>query len=1261
MTNKKNTANHGNPIPYVAGLLTFVLVFILLALLVKQQYDIFQQARQRELQYAGAIVKQKMLWVREAAAAAEEAVCAALKSTNFEGDFQKLAPPILKLSPTVDAIAVVKGAILTDVYPVKGNEELVGHHIFESEFANADFQGASGKNLIFKGPYELRNGEEILFSTKPIHNGSSFWGLAVAIVKISKLQHFLNDYRSSDERFLFRIYQEKESTDATLNGGDTFIVPNSEIAIIRLAQNNWVIEAKFTTKESFAESPVLLLVLAGVAATISGLAVWWLAMRPLHHKKRAEFNELTLAGVFESSAVGMAIIALNGYFQKTNPAFCRILGYTAAELKEKAIMQITHPDDVPALMTFMRKAIAGTQTNYHNEERRIRKDGSVIWVVFNILLIRDTDGNPLHFVCQIEDITERKRITDQLAEREEQLRLFNEYTPASQVMLDREMRYITMSNRYKAEYNLTHIPSEDLVGTFIYDSWEGFPERWKQVNLRAMQGNIERCDEESYIGTDGQLRWITYEVRPWHQANGEIGGIIVFSEDITKTKEAELRFRALVEKSMVGVYIIQSNTIIYANPRMAEIFGYTVEEMTGMNVGNLMFPEDREELTRILASDGSGQTDTVNFDAQGLTKSGQKIWVKTFGSNFTYKGAPARIGSLIDISLRRNAEAEIKERISQLEAITDNISDVVIYQLKRERSGQRKYLFLSKGIERFTGLSPKESLTQQHNFHKFFHKDDLPRLYAAEDMSFETLTPIQHEFRCFTFTGEELAVTLTAVPRLTDDDAVIWDGIFTDVTGIKRAQQDLQDRNTEIQERVKELNCLYNISRYAADPSLSEIEILQKATDILPTAYRYHGSACARIRYAEMVFYSENFKATEWHLMAYMQVDGHAIGTVEVFYSTPVPEPDAGEDLFLDEEKLLLKSVAEILSGLIERRTAHIELLESEQKFRSLVEQSLVGVVIIHGSRFMYVNAGFENIIGYDRKDLLNKLQIQQVVHEDDIPLLQKLNTVSRTASKPLPVIMKLIRATGEIRYAEIISNPIYYQEKPAAIAIVIDITNRVLEEQRINQAVINAQEQERFQIGMELHDNINQMLTVSNIYLDLTSRRVKDNEAATAMLQQIKDYIANVNAEIRRLSHRLAPALNTQTSLSEKIDSLVKNFDFNKHHIQLDVNIEENKDEPYSEELQLTVYRILQEQCSNILKYAQASLITINLKKTDNKLVLEISDDGQGFDLEARKDGIGLTNIARRAVSLGGKTEIISSPGNGCQVIVNIPLHAKD
>jgi len=337
------------------------------------------------------------------------------------------------------------------------------------------------------------------------------------------------------------------------------------------------------------------------------------------------------------------------------------------------------------------------------------------------------------------------------------------------------------------------------------------------------------------------------------------------------------------------------------------------------------------------------------------------------------------------------------------------------------------------------------------------------------------------------------------------------------------------------------------------------------------------------------------------------------------------------------------------------QKKAQIALVQSEEKFRSLVEQSLVGVYIMQEEKFIYVNPGFEKIMGYSI-DELRKTSFDQWIYEEDIEKIKE-NYLSRiSGEKPTDqYTFRAVRRDGGLLYIEAIVSKIIYGSRPAVIGTIVDITDHVEEEKRIGKAVNDAQEKERMQIGMELHDNVKQIMAASMINLDFLTNRLGDQKVTKEILNKVIGYIREAMDELRKLSHQLAPSIDSTIPLEEKIEILVNTMNA-ANRLKVYYRLDEFK-QPVSDDVQLTLYRILQEQFNNILKYAKASSVFISVRHYGDNIQLSIKDDGEGFNLSAKKNGIGFENIKRRVQVLDGQVKIFSAPGNGCEVNVQIPF----
>ena len=204
--------------------------------------------------------------------------------------------------------------------------------------------------------------------------------------------------------------------------------------------------------------------------------------------------------------------------------------------------------------------------------------------------------------------------------------------------------------------------------------------------------------------------------------------------------------------------------------------------------------------------------------------------------------------------------------------------------------------------------------------------------------------------------------------------------------------------------------------------------------------------------------------------------------------------------------------------------------------------------------------------------------------------------------------------------------------------------TQKLKYKTELAQGVIRAQESERKKLGEELHDNINQLLGVVKLYLDQAQA---DPSMKDALLRQSSVYLMQAIEEIRNISKSLMPPTLKDIGLLDSIEELIRSIT-TTGKLEIDFQTEHFNDENLSDEIQLLIYRILQEQFNNILRHAKAKKVLVKLKCDHDIVTISIKDDGRGADPTVKSEGIGLNNIRSRLEVYNGNMKVETKPGEG-------------
>ena len=538
------------------------------------------------------------------------------------------------------------------------------------------------------------------------------------------------------------------------------------------------------------------------------------------------------------------------------------------------------------------------------------------------------------------------------------LQLFIRYAPVGIAMFNREMEYVAVSQRWVDQYALDSI--ESTLNRCHYDIFPEIPEHWKQVHQRCLAGAIEKCDDDRFVREDGTTQWISWEVHPWYQTDQEIGGIIIFSIDVSRLKQSQqdrqaseqqiqrqlAEIEAIYQSAPIGLNVLDRDLrFVRINERLAEINGLSVEEHLGRSVREILpgLVETAEHLLQNIIETGEP---LMNVEIRGETPAQpgvERIWLESF--------LPLKNGDQV-IGISTVCE-EITERKAAEEALKSAKAELEIRVAERTADLQH-----SKNR-----LSLLWNMTQ--------------KIRQSLELS-EILATATQEAR------KVLQAERVAVYRFNPD----WTGNFiaesVEMGWVKLVESDCQLawKDTYLQEhqggRFRNHGIFKVDDIYDSDLEFCHVELLEQIQ--------------AKAYVAVPIFMGE----TLWGLLA--------------IYQNSAPRH------WQDQEIELLQQISQQLAIAIhqshlynqlqlelkERQQAEAKIRDGEQRWRSLLENvRLLVVVLDPQGTIEYVNPFLSEITGYSSAELLGKNWFETILSPADLATFQSTSTAFLSHQTP--------------------------------------------------------------------------------------------------------------------------------------------------------------------------------------------------------------------------------------------------------------------
>lgn len=716
---KKQRAGSLRPIYY--GVLIFVLLLIITQYITYQRYLFIKETEGKELQNKLNDTKERFKTLLSHNISSVNTLAILYKQDKQLKNFNAVAKEIIRLNPHIDIIYLTDRFTVIKAYPPKGNSGVLGKNLLNDPYRKKEaLLALEKKQILFAGPHELANGSgKAIAGRVPVFVNNQFIGFSIAITRLSTIDKFLRKIEDEQNKFVYQLSKVNPLTNKTEYFFEGYNPKKGTVRSVYMPEGNWKLDLAFAETYHRPSSIIMIMVLGVLLSLFVGVFVYSRSkekalLEKMISQKTSQLaerlkdlaeSETKFRSGFEHAAIGMALVAPDNKWIMVNKAICNILGYSEAEMLNLHTHEITHPDDLEKENELLRQTLAGERDFYRIEKRYIRKDGSVVWVNRTASLVRDAESQPLYFISQLENITQRKHIEEELQASETRFRGAFEYAAIGIAIVSLKGEWMRVNKAlcdmlgYREEellkltfQEITHPDdlSNDL--NFLQDTLAGKREYYRM--------------EKRYFHKNGSIIWINLNVALIKDTSAKPLYFVSQIENITERVEAQVKFKNLVEESLVGVYIIQDQKFVYVNPRIIAESGYSEEELLSMNLEDLAYEEDVNAVKKTLDARMRGEIGTIRYEVRVKKKDGQVLWVEMFGTTTVYKGSIALIGTMVNITDKKEAYLDLEKSEANLKSIF-NTTEVGFLLMDKDMNIIAFNEYYRSGYKELTGFEFK--------------------------------------------------------------------------------------------------------------------------------------------------------------------------------------------------------------------------------------------------------------------------------------------------------------------------------------------------------------------------------------------------------------------------------------------------------------------------------------------------------------------------------------------------------------------------
>ena len=897
----------------------------------------------------------------------------------------------------------------------------------------------------------------------------------------------------------------------------------------------------------------------------------------------------------------------------------------------------------------------------------------------------------------LQDITNEKNTELKLRENEE--KFFNIFKNSPNLIILTRLKDYKIVDANDAAFRVTGYTPEEIINNsnFPKHVWTSLDNREKYFEKLIKNGKIKNYETE-FVIKSGEIRFWKTSSQIIKISNEKYALSTI--EDVTDIKEAQVEIQKQTE--FINAMTENQPSAVIACNSEGELVFFNKKAIEWHGVDVLKIPSDKwVESYGLYKADGETKLKTEEIPLMQAFK-GQKIRnleivikVKNqkprtiICSGTSFSDADGNIlGAVIvmnDVTTQKQTENNLKRSESETKIALKEIerSEFLLNESGRlakvgawEMKLPSQEILWSKEVFAIHGLPvgkvpPFEDCVG-------YYVDGSAEILAkaveksiAEKKKFDLVLKFNNEKK------QKLWVHTIGYP-ITNEEGEITSliGVFQDITEQKNRRIKLDEQNEKLSYLNNALNEAQEISHLGSWEYIVATDKVTWSKELLNIFER--SSELGAPNYAEhkVLYPEESFTKMNNAVANCIENEIPYNLELEIYTSKGSLKHIVSRGKAIKDKNNKVIGCYGTVQDITEQKQIRLKVEETEKMYRILTDYSndLISLQKPDGT-FEYVSPAVKNLLGYEPSEFLGE-KVFSLVHKDDIKRIKK--TIEERMLKGVfnePVSFRVVHKNGHYVWLEFLSSPVYKDNEISYfVTSSRDITQWVLAQkeiqeyqkslQKLTTEITLIEERQKKDIASNIHDHLSQSLVISNMRI----KELKKNTELKAInddLNFISEHISEALANSRKITSELSPPILYQLGIIEALYDLLENIE-KKHKIKHQINDNTNGIE-LSEMKSILVYRSIQELFNNIIKYAEATLITIDINKNELGVDIFIRDNGVGFDTEKlnnlyhhneKGSGFGLFTVKERIRNIQGEFKITSKINKGTTVTIFIPIN---